>query len=320
MNRLKSTLLCLALLVSLSGAPASAGCGATTFQPISPFVPRGTTHNAYSLSDPAGQQTAIFDIQWGGALASLKLSGVEMVWGNATGGMVQPALHTFPVTSSQDYNPTQAGDNKNLGSTVVGVNCIDSNDLMIITGGVLDYNLGRGGYIVANAVKNNSVSTGSYATPYTVVTVASFVANPGGSPSYYLRLQQTIANISSSESFPWGFELAGYVPYNFTNFVRFPANCTDTTFCSSGSTPQLVGGLYPNSGLTGGTAFYISPQTYWVSTTGTFVSFGTDDINKNQSTHLFDDSWGLGPGTSRTFAWYVMVGSWSQALAFAQTH
>src|SRR3954451_8975614 len=234
MIKLKFTLPVLTLLLSLPGVPASAGCGSTTFQPISQFIPHGTTHNAYFLSDPVGQQTAVFDIQWGGALASLKLSGVEMVWGNATGGMVQPAFHTYPVTSSADYNPTQAGDNKNVGSTVVGVNCIDSNNLKIITGGVLDYDLGRGGYIVANAIKNNSVSTGSYATPYTFVTVASFVANPGGSPSYYLKLQQTIANISSSESFPWGFELAGYVPFNFTNVIRYPANCMSTTFCSSG--------------------------------------------------------------------------------------
>ena len=227
--------LALAFLVTFCGAPASAGCGATTFQPISPFVPRGTTHNAYFLTDPAGQQTAVFDIQWGGALASLKLNGVEMVWGNATGGMVQPALHTFPT--SQDYNPTQAGD-----------------------------------------------------------------------------------NISSSESFPWGFELAGYVPYSFTNFVRYPASCTATTPCSPGSTPQLVGGLYPNSGLTGGTAFYVSPQTYWAGTTSTYADFGTDTINQNQSTHLFDAFWGLGPSSSRTFVWYVMAGTWSQALAFAQTH
>jgi hypothetical protein len=85
MVRLKSTLLCLTLLASLSGIPASAGCGATTFQPISQFVPHGTTHNAYFLSDPAGQQTAVFDIVWGGALASLKLSGVQMIWGNANG-------------------------------------------------------------------------------------------------------------------------------------------------------------------------------------------------------------------------------------------
>ena len=96
MIKLKFTLPVLTLLLSLPGVPASAGCGSTTFQPISQFIPHGTTHNAYFLSDPAGQQTAVFDIQWGGALASLKLSGVEMVWGNATGGMVQPAFHTYP--------------------------------------------------------------------------------------------------------------------------------------------------------------------------------------------------------------------------------
>jgi len=301
----------------LSISAAYGACGATTFQPISQFVPPGTTHNAYFLTDPAGQQRAVFDIQWGGALASLKYNGVEMVWGNATGGMVQPAMHTF--LNSQDYNPTQAGDNKNLGSTVAGVKCIDGNSIYIITGGVLDYNLGRSGYTAASAVKNNAVVSGSYETPYTVLTTATFVANPGGTPAYYLQMKHTITNIDPVEAFSWGFELAGYVPFTFSQTVSFPAGCTSSTPCSNPSTPQLVSGLYPNTGLTGGTAFYVSPATYWTNKT-CFVSFNIDTINQNHSSHLFTGSWGLGPGTSRSVVWYVMVGNWNDALSFAQTH
>src|SRR5262245_27596276 len=101
----------LLLFLVLVAHKAQAACGATTFQPISPFIPPGTTHNAYFLDDPSGVQRAIFDLEWGGALASLKQSGAERVWGNAVGGMVQPAWHTFSTPTGQDYNPTLAGSN-----------------------------------------------------------------------------------------------------------------------------------------------------------------------------------------------------------------
>ncbi len=309
------------LLLFTSADTASAGCGAATFQPISPFVPTGTTHNAYFLTDPSAQQRAVFDLVWGGALASLKLNNTEMVWGNGAGGMVQPAWHYYPGSSTApDYNPTQAGDNSGLGSTVVGVRCIDSNTLYIMTGGVLDFRRGAGGYVVANAVKNNGAVGTSYATPYSVVTIASFVPNPGGTPAYYLKLQQTIANLDPSEEFPWGFELAGYTPYTFTNSAQYPASCSQPAPCPPASTPQLVGGRYPNATLTNGTAFYISPQTYWAGSVSAFPTFKTDSINQNQSVHLFNAFWSLGPRTSRTFVWYVMTGNWSAALSFAQSH
>lgn len=252
----------------------------------------------------------------------MKLNNTEMVWGHATGGMVQPAWHYYPgAASSPDYNPTQAGDNTNLGSTVVGVRCVDPGTLYIImTAGVLDYSRGTGGYTVANAVKNNGAVNNSYATPYSVVTIASFVSNPGGTPGYYLRLQQTIANLDPAESFPWGFELAGYVPLTFTNSAQYPAGCSQPAPCSPSATPQLVAGLYPNASLTGGTAFYVSPQTYWAGSVSAFPTFKTDTINKNQSVHLFNAFWGLGPSKSRTFVWYVMAGDWNKALSFAQTH
>jgi hypothetical protein len=58
-----------------------------------------------ALVDPASQQRAVFDLAWGGALASLKWNGVEYAYGNAPGAMVQPALHH----GNPDWNPTLAG-------------------------------------------------------------------------------------------------------------------------------------------------------------------------------------------------------------------
>jgi hypothetical protein len=294
---------------------AQAACGATTFQPISKFVPAGTTHNAYYLTDPFGEQRAVFDLLWGGAMASLKQNGVERVWGNGVGGMVQPAFHS--LATGQDYNPTQAGNNGNIGSAVMGVRCIDANTLYIMSG-TLDFNKGASGLIISNTVLNGAVVPNSYATPYTVVTIATFVPNPSGPPSYYLKLQQTITNIHPTTNVSFGFELAGYVPYSYGNYVRYPTACASTADnCYNSSTPDLLGGLYPNANLTGGTAFFVSPQVAWNPNRRSFASFAQDDINQNQSTHLFTEGWILGPGTARTATWYVLVGDWNKALNFA---
>jgi hypothetical protein len=295
-----------------------ADCGATTFQPISPFVPPGTTHAAYFLTDPAGQQRAVFDLHWGGALASLTYLGTESVWGNATGGMVQPAPHD--LIGTEDYNPTQSGDVHNLGTVTSGVRCVGANVLYVMSGALLDYNTGQSGHIVADSVRGGSVVAGSYATPYYVVTLASFVKNPMGTPAYYLRLQQTFSNVDPNELIFWGFDLAGYVPYDFSFTAQDPTNCVAATPCAAPTTPQLVAGLYPTASLQGGTAFYISPAVYWKNQrqNGTaFAGFGTDNVNQIQSAQLFSANWGLAPGHSRTFVYFVLVGSGSSALAFA---
>ena len=44
--------------------------------------------------------------------------------------------------------------------------------------------------------------------------------------------------------------------------------------------------------------------------------FAVDNINKDQSGHLFTTRWGLAAGRSRTYVFYVLAGDWSSALAF----
>lgn len=314
---LTSRTLFLSLLTCLLASKlAFAACSPTT---ITVGPPTPGTHNAYSLTDPSGQQVAVFDIQWGGALASLKLNGVQVAWGSQTGGMIQPAMHTYP-TGGDDYNPTLAGDNLDHGTPVVGALCVSSNELYIMSAGLLDYDKGLSGHIDADAVNDSTVVSGSYSTPYTIVTIASFVAT-GGTPSYYLKLQQTVANIDPAENYSWGFELAGYAPYSFSYDIGYPASCTSSSPCPAASTPHLLGGVYPNSGYTGGLALYIAPETYWLGyNSQVFAAFGVDTVNQNQNTHLFDANWSLPPNSSRTFTWYVMPGNWSAALAFALSH
>jgi hypothetical protein len=57
-----------------------------------------------------------------------------------------------------------------------------------MTGGLLDFQDGASGRLSSNAVLNDAVPGAAYGTPYAVVTIATFVANPSGPPSYYLEL------------------------------------------------------------------------------------------------------------------------------------
>src|SRR5690606_30187639 len=157
------------VLLFAVAARADSSCTTTTFSPSGPFVPPGTTHQAMALLDPAGQQRAVFDLAWGGALASLKWNGVEYAYGNAIGAMVQPALHH----GNPDWNPTLAGANGGPGSPATGVRCLDSNTLQIQTT-MLDFNSVDGPPSAYQAVLNGVLVAGKWSTPYVMVTTASF--------------------------------------------------------------------------------------------------------------------------------------------------
>jgi hypothetical protein len=313
---MRTALLGLLALALMLPPAAVASCGATTFQPTSPYIPPGTTHNAYFLTDPAGEQRAVFDLQWGGALAALTYAGSSLLWGNATGGTVEPVLH-FTAANGQDYEPMLAGEVGNLGSPVTGVRCVDSNTLYLMTGGLLDFNDGASGHLASNAVLNDAVQGASYATPYAVVTVATFVANSSGPPSYYLELQQMVTNLDPFESLTWTLELAGYSPSSFSTFQAYPANCTAAAPCAGAATAHLIAGLYPNGSLTGGVAFYVSPSRNFPAQSA-YAAWQTDSINGNQSVHLLALGWPLAPNSPQSVTWFVLAGNWSAALSFAQ--
>jgi hypothetical protein len=309
---MRSAALCLVSFALVLPPSAQAACGSTTFQPAG-----GTTHNAYFLTDPAGQQRAVFDLLWGGAMTALSYNGASLLWGNATGGTVEPILHF--AQSGQDYAPTLAGEVRNLGSPVTGVRCVDSNTLYLVTGGLLDFNDGASGRLSSNAVLNDAVQGTSYSTPYAVVTLATFVANPSGPPSYYLQLKQMVTNLDPFENLVWNLELAGYSPFAFGTTQLFPSGCTAATPCAGATTAHLVAGLYPSGSLTGGVAFYVSPSVTWPAES-TYGAFQTDSVNSNQSAHLFATGWPLPPSSSQSITWFVLAGDWSTALAFAMNN
>ena len=309
----RTSLAAFALLVIARAASAVGTCTSTTFSPYP-----GLTHQAMRLTDPAGQQTAIFDLEWGGALVSLSYAGVERVWAQATAGAVRPAWYATPISSAYPfYTPEQAGDQGNNGTPLFMASC-RAGPALVLIGGVTDYTQGASGYGVANTVKSGQLNFSMLAAPYALTTSASFVANPLGTPGYYLSLSQRVANVHASENFVFGFEAGAYAPYGFSSLVRQPPQCDSIAAnCVGGSTPALVAGAYPSTDLADGIAIGIAPPSAFTdSAASAFATLSTDSTNGNRSLHLQTDRWTMPPGTSRTVRWYVMSGSWNGALAF----
>lgn len=300
----------IAFLAVVTADALAQSCGTTTVN----------NHQGMYLTDPSGQQTAVFDLYWGGALASLKYNNVEQIWGTNPGAMVQPAFFSGPVAGGYYYNPTQAGDIHLNPTPVFGAACNPS--YAVIWSGTTDFSAAVEGYAVGNTVWAGQFNFNQYMTPYVITTKASFVANPGALPSYYLQLDQIIYNVHRSESKVFGFSLAGYTFYNRSYTATYPSNCTfGSTNCASSATPTLVAGLYGDANLTVGLAISTSPQNYFAADNNyTFWSINVDGVNQNRSANLWSNVWTIAPRASRETIWYVMPGVWNNALSFAQTH
>ncbi|MEJ5166078.1 MAG: hypothetical protein WHV67_03505 [Thermoanaerobaculia bacterium] len=305
--------------IAINSIIFSAVCTTTIFNPEP-----GVEHQALKIVDPAGEQEVLFDMTWGGSIVSLKYLGQEYIWGVKSGGLLQLAIHHCTNSDcSLDYNPTQAGDWYN-GATVLGAAC-NPTPLARIDTGTLDFSRNSTGLCVSFGVfgGNIELNPAGYFTPYAIQCIVTFVPNPRGTPQYYLKIDQTITNISDSftqgnENYAWGFDLACYAPYSFANYAMDP-QCTQTNKCNANETPYLIGGMYQDTQLTHGIAIYTSPQIYWNTyNSKLFVGQTSDNINQNQSTHIMAANQAIPPGGFKKFIWYVLVGSWANASQFAK--
>ncbi len=320
------------ILGLLAAHQAHAACAKTTWQPIQGDADIAL-HNVYALTDPSGQQTALFDLAWGGTLVSLTYNGADMIWGPDPGGAVQPAYFGDPLRVVDSggvdfYNPEQAGGPHLFGTPVFGASCTDSNTVLIIAGAT-DYFGGRSGYRIANpvlfseATNQYDVKTDQYAAPHTMTTLATFVANPSGPPSYYLKITQTILNNHPTEDLIYSIQIAGYVPARLQYFSSYPASClSQYDYCMASQTPNIVGGLYSDPGLTDGTALYIKPQRDWPFGSSVWIEHSTAcqpsiDSCLAHTVGPWALGWSVPPTTPRTMDFFVLVGSWTKALSFA---
>jgi hypothetical protein len=281
----------------------------------------GQVDQVVVLQDPARQQTVLFDITAGGAIVSLKYHGLEHIWGNNAGAMLQMALHhnvapPYKAASQQagDYNPTQAGDEFS-NSPVTGVACHGTSSVDIVTM-LLDFNTNSSFYQhPLIAVWGGRVNTGtppSYFTPYTLETRASWVRSHGsGGPKYYLRLDERITHLTNDKIGPFDFDFADYAPWEFGVRAISPQGCP----CATSSTNYMAGGLYMDMGMNVGLAVAIPGSDFPENEVK--AVFLPDYQWRMQSFHL-ESREALDGIVSKDFTWYVMVGPWGRALNFAR--
>jgi hypothetical protein len=267
----------------------------------------GVTHQTALLVDPSGQQTAMFDLAWGGALVSLRYNNVEYINSTSTLALVQPVLR------APSYTPVLAGDDANRGSPMIGVAC--SQNELWLTAGMTDY-LRNQSASTAFIHNNNQWYFDHFSAPYVVSTYAYFVPNPSGSPAYYLKLDQSISNIDGLESVAFTIDLTAAPSTSYGSFRSLPAACSgSSSSCTAAGTSYLIGGYY-NAPGTDGLAIATVPSSQWGSEAGT-VSVEAGQIAAGNVVHLKKNGWRVPPGTGRVHSSVVMVGDWTSASAYA---
>jgi len=284
---------------------ALAGAGCTNTITYSPAA--GVWHQAAILADPAGEQTALFDLTSGGALASLTYGGTQYLFSQTGSDFVQPSL------TSGAFAPRQAGDD-DVGSPVLGVQCAPG--ILWLTTGLVDGGHNASGRSPAFVVQGSQLVFSSFVSHLTLTTYAYFVPNPAGSPAYYLRIDQTITNLSNAPV-SFAFDLISTLQPQFSVAAQSPSNCTDATPCAAASTSSVTAGAYSTSALTTGLALSTAPATYWPAD-GT-VSVQRVISTSSSRTALHTSSLQFNALQARTYGMLVMVGSWANAASYAAT-
>jgi hypothetical protein len=285
------------------------------------------------LRDPAGEQEARFDLRNGASLLSLRYKGRELLYGHSAGADVGFfALHQ-PRPNEQKrsiywtaFNPDQGGTSMGTPATVAGVSCNQQRSMRAFATMIdrsVDNSFQKDKLLSVWVGKIPDYFPPGYATPFAIETDASWVANPGKSPGYYLKLEQSVVNIRPEASGPLQWFLSAAAPWDAGNYASYPEACSEAKPCSSANTPALASGYYDDQGKTQGfatvvpTAPWRSPKAYtkanaeyvvllygavWAAPRHTFANVLERPLD------------GL---SAFRFSWYVCAGSWQQAQTFA---
>ena len=284
-------------------------CERTEFKPQP-----NQTDQAVVLRDPAGEQTVLFDTTEGGAIVSLQYHGLEHIWGYNGGGLLQMAFHNRMTAGlwDGDYNPTQAGDGSAM-SPVTGIACNGTKGLTVMTA-MLDFNHNNGFYrrplIAVWGGRMNDMEPLSYFSPYTLETQAQWIPNQSGEPKFYLQLKERLVHVADEKIGPFSFDFADYMPWEFDVRAVSPENCP----CPANKTNFVAGGWYRDQQRKSGLAVAMPSSNFPGQDVG--GSFNSDYMWRNRNFHLTskDSVDGI---SSKEFVWYVMAGSWQDALTFA---
>jgi hypothetical protein len=287
------------------------------------------------LRDPAGEQEARFDLTHGASLISLRYRGHEMLFGQTAGAylsMFSPSHSKDPELKTVSpywaaYSPDQGGSSMGIPAVVTGVSCAGNRSMRAFAmlqdrGSDSSFQkhalLGvNGGYV------SNNYPAG-YATRFSLETNASWVPNPGGAPSFYLKLDQSVVNAAPESTGPLEWDLTLAAPWNFEHAANYPEKCLEKAPCTSKETPVLASGRYPDAARTEGIAM-VAPTAGW-RTPAAFYRPNSEYVvllynavwaaPRRTFASVFEQS--MEPVTARHFTWYVCAGSWEQTRTFAQ--
>ncbi|MCE5309845.1 MAG: hypothetical protein LLG20_19595, partial [Acidobacteriales bacterium] len=241
------------------------------------------------------------------------------------GGSENELQHLSPYWSS--YSPTQGHTSMGIPSTVSGVACNGQQSFRAFSMMVDRAQNSSFQKEPLLAVWKGNISDSfppGYATPFAVETNATWIENPGGSPKYYLKLDQGVVNVRPEPAPELEWFLEGAAPWDFLHTARYPENCTEKTPCTSATTPVLAAGRYEDEARTSGFAI-VAPASRW-KTNRAFIRENSEFV-----VLMYGAVWAAerrsfaavmakpieGVSANR-FTWYVCAGAWTQARAFAE--
>jgi len=150
--------------------------------------------------------------------------------------------------------------------------------------------------------------TPAYSTPFTIETNATWQENPGHSPRYYLRLDQSVVNVRPWDPGTIAWRLEASTPWSFQVRAVSP-ECDEKNPCTSASTPAVAAGRYEDAGQHSGVATVV-PTAAWKTS-----RLSISSSEHGWATVLTHPLAGVG---AFRFDWYICAGDWSQANEFAE--
>jgi len=288
------------------------------------------------LKDPAGEQEARFDLTHGGTLISLRYRGREVTYGQPVGANVSLYLLRHGSEDTlKGLNPywsslhvDQGGSSMGTTSTVAGVACSGEKSvrtfaMMVDTG--VNSSFQPKPLLGVWAGRISDTFPPGYSTSFTIETVAKWVKNHGGSPAYYLQLEQSVMNVRPSPPQPIEWSLEGATPWDDEYPKSFPGRCTEKSPCATSEAPVIATGRYHDAAHSVGLAtvlptvdlgasrifvrenaefLYVVYGGAWVAPRRVFGTVFSHELEGIKPLH---------------FSWYVCAGRWEQAQAFARS-